>query len=425
MSLYAYLLEHNRYLNIAGIIVILAIAALFSHNRFRINIRLIVTALALEFCVAFVVLRTSFGKQIVSVIAEAVKKLYEFADYGSGFVFGNLANNTNTPWGFVFAVKVLPIIIFFGAFMALLFHMRIVQVCVAGVSYVVRPLLGTSGAETLCAIANSFLGQTEAPLLIKQYLVSMTKSELLVVMVSGMGTISGAILAVFVAIGVPAVHLLAASVMSVIGSILIAKILLPETERPVTRESSQVTLVPDSQNIFDAISKGTSDGLYLALNVGAMLIAFLALLALLNYVLAYSCYQANYLLAFYDVSWRLPELTLNMIFAYVFAPFGVLLGFTGHEVLAAGQLLGTKVAVNELVAYGELMQMPGLSERTINIMTYALCGFSNFSCIGIQVGGIGALVPTKRTWLTQLGLYAVLGGTLTNLLSAMIAGLLL
>lgn len=425
MSLYTYLLEHNRYLNIAGIIVILAIAALFSRDRFRINLRLIITALIFEFIIAFAVLRTAIGQKVVSVIAEAVKKLYEFADYGSGFVFGNLANSTNTPWGFVFAVKVLPIIIFFGAFMALLFHLRIVQVCVAAVSYVVRPLLGTSGAETLCAIANSFLGQTEAPLLIKQYLANMTKSELFVVMVSGMGTISGAILAVFVAMGVPAVHLLAASVMSIFGSIVIAKILLPETERPVTRESSQMVLARDSHNVFDAISKGTSDGLYLALNVGAMLIAFLGLLALLNYVLAYSCYQANYLLAYYDASWRLPELTLNMIFAYIFAPFGALLGFTGQEALAAGQLLGTKVAVNELVAYGELVTMPGLSERTINIMTYALCGFSNFSCIGIQVGGIGALVPTKRAWLTELGLYAVLGGTLTNLLSAMIAGLLL
>lgn len=425
MSLYGYLLEHNRYLNIAGIIVILAIAALFSHDRLRINLRLVLIALALEFCIAFAVLRTSIGHYIVELIAGGVKKLYEFADYGSGFVFGNLANDVNTPWGFIFAIKVLPIIIFFGAFMALLFHFGIVQACVAGISVIMRPLLNTSGAETLCAISNSFLGQTEAPLLIKHYLKDMTKSELFVVMVSGMGTISGAILAVFAAMGVPAVHMLAASVMSIPGSILIAKMLLPETHKAQTGTGADVTLERDSNNVFDAVSKGTSDGLYLALNVGAMLVAFLGLLALLNYVIGYSCYQLNYLLAYYDASWRLPELTLNMIFSYVFAPFGVLLGFTGNEALAAGQLLGTKVAVNELVAYGEMVHMSGLSERTINIMTYALCGFSNFSCIGIQVGGIGALVPNKRHWLTELGLYAVLGGALTNLLSAMIAGLLL
>jgi CNT family concentrative nucleoside transporter len=337
-----------------------------------------------------------------------------------------LVNDLNTSWGFIFAVKVLPIIIFFGALMALLFYLRIIQVLVAAISYCVQPLIGTTGAETLCAIANSFLGQTEAPLLIRDYLNKMTKSEILVVMVSGMGTISGAIMAVFAAMGVPATHMLASSVMSIPGSILIAKILLPETENNKKPEAEVHGIIhSQARNIFDAVAQGTSDGLSLALNVGAMLISFLALLALINALLGYGAHQSNVLLSYVGIAYRLPAVTLDSILGYLFSPFGILLGFTGQEALAAGRLLGIKVAVNELVAFGQMVNMSGLSERAVTILTYALCGFSNFSCIGIQVGGIGALVPEKRHLLSELGLYAVLGGALTNLLSAMIAGLLL
>jgi CNT family concentrative nucleoside transporter len=291
--------------------------------------------------------------------------------------------------------------------MALLFHYGIIQRVVLVVSHIFRPLLGTSGAETLCAIANSFLGQTEAPLLVRHYLKHMTKSEMLVVMVSGMATISGAILAVFAAMGVPAQHLLASSVMAIPGSILIAKILYPETEKEVTAATAEITFDKIEGNVFSAIAQGTSDGLSLALNVGAMLISFLSLLALINAILMGTI-----------------GIDLNWIFARLFSPFAYLLGFTGQEAFNVGTLLGTKVTVNELVAYGDMVKM-NLAPRTQAIVTYALCGFSNFSCIGIQVGGIGALVPEKRSWLCELGLYAVLGGSLSNLLSAMIASLLL
>jgi CNT family concentrative nucleoside transporter len=405
MSLIDYLLEYNRYCNLAGIAVVLSIAYLFSHHRGRINKRLVGYGLLLQFIIGFFVLRTSIGYSIVNVLADGVQRLYQFADEGSKFVFGSLVDASG-PWGFIFAIKVLPVIIFFGAFMALLFHFGIIQRVVMAVNFVVRPLLGTTGPETLCAISNSFLGQTEAPLLIKQYLKKMTKSEILVVMVSGMGTISGAILVVFAAMGVPASHLLTASMMAIPSTLIIAKILYPETEHHEEKTAS-VDLSSNSSNVFDAISTGTIDGLQLALNVGAMLIAFIALLALVNAVLSGCC-----------------GLSLNQIFAYLFSPFGYLMGFDSSEALAAGQLIGTKVAINEVVAYGEMVSMP-LSERTVSIITYALCGFSNFSCIGIQIGGIGALVPEKRKWLTELGLYAVLGGTLSNLLSAMVAGLLL
>lgn len=423
MQLLAYLIEHNRYMNLFGIAAILGLCWLFSQNRRAVNFKLVVHGLVLQFLIGFSVLKTSLGQKLLSAISFYVGKLYQFADEGAGFVFGDLANQTG-PWGFIFGIKVLPVIIFFGAFMAMLFHWGLVQRLVGAISLVIRPLLGTSGAETLCAIANSFLGQTEAPLLVRHYLKTMTKSEMLTVMISGMGTISGAILVVFVAMGIPAPHLLTASVMAIPATIVIAKILLPETEKSATAAGADVEFEGRTNNVLSAISTGTTDGMQLAVNVAAMLISFLALLAMLNYILGYGAYKFNHILSYFAVDWRLPELSVEMLFAYIFAPFGYLLGFTGDEALMAGSLLGTKVAVNEVIAYGNMVGME-LSERAVNILTYALCGFSNFSCIGIQVGGIGALVPEKRQWLTELGLYAVFGAALANIMSAMIAGLLL
>lgn len=423
MPLASYFIDYNRYMNFAGIAVIIALAVALSRNRSAINIRQVLSALALHIFIAFIALKTGFGQRLLEGVAFAVGKLYMVADEGAAFIFGDLTN-VNNIWGFIFAFKVLPVIIFFGAFTALLFHFGIIQRFVGLASFLVRPFLGTSGAETLCAIANSFLGQTEAPLLIRHYLSSMTKSEMLVVMISGMATISGAILVVFGAMGVPVKHMLASSVMSIPAAILIAKIILPETEKPVTSGGAQVEIKRSSHNIFDAIFAGTSDGLQLALNVAAMLISFLALLALTNFMLAYGAYKINYLLNIWNIPVQLPELSLQRIFSYLFAPFGYLLGFTGTEALKAGQLLGIKVAVNELIAYGEMVRMQ-LSERTVSIITYALCGFSNFSCIGIQLGGIGALVPEKRKLLAEFGLTAVIGAALANLLSAMVASLML
>lgn len=424
MDIISYFLEYNRFLNLIGIAVILFIAFLFSKHKSRINFKLVCSALLLQVIIGILVLKTAIGRGIVEKIAYLVGKMYQFADKGASFVFGNLTDPAGA-WGFIFAFKVLPVIIFFGAVTALMFHWGIIQAAVKGINFLIRPLLGTSGAETLCASANSFLGQTEAPLLIRKYLKDMTKSEMLVVMASGMATISGSILVVFAAMGVPAQHMLAASVMAIPGSILIAKILLPETHTPATAgNNEEVKLESDSHNALGAIASGTSDGLYLALNVAAMLIAFLGLLGLINYSLQYIAYLINDLFSLTGDS-RLPDtMSIDWIFSYLFAPFGYLLGFTGTEALAAGKLIGIKVGVNELIAYGEMVKM-SLSERTKDIITYALCGFSNFSCIGIQIGGIGALVPEKRAMLAELGLYAVLGGALANLLSAMIASLLL
>lgn len=423
MHIVSYFLEYNRYLNLVGIMVVLGIAWLFSRKKSAIDYKLVGIALAIQCSIALVMLKTSLGQKFVQTIAFGINKIYQFADAGSSFLFGKLIN-AGDSWGFIFAFKVLPVFIFFGALMSVLFHLGVIQWLVGGIIRVIQPLLGTSGAETLVAIANSFLGQTEAPLLIKNYLKGLTKSEMLTVMVAGMATISGAVIVVYAAMGVPAQHMLAASVMAIPSALLVTKILYPETDSPETNGNIKVTFEPASSNIFDAIAIGTSDGLCIALNVGAMLIAFIALIALADGLLLCTSDSINNLLSYAGISWQMPTASLNMIFGYACAPFAYLLGLTGNDALVAGQLLGTKVAVNELVAYSQMVTM-ALSERTVAILTYALCGFANFSSIGIQLGGIGALVPEKRTWLSELGLLAILGGTLSNLLSAMIAGLLL
>lgn len=406
MLLFDYFLQHNRYISFAGIAFILAVAFLCSTNRSKIKWRLVLNGLVVQGLLAFFILKTSIGHTVFQNLSEAFKALYSFAGAGAAFVFGNLADASGA-WAFIFAVQVISIIIFFGALMSLLFHLGVIQIIVSGLAMVIRPLLGTSGAETLCAASNSMLGQTEAPLLIKRYLKDMTDSEMMVVMVSGFATISGSLLAVYGSMGVPMVHLLSASVMAIPASLLIAKILMPETEKPKTIGGYQVQMKRDTTNVLDAISKGTTDGMYLAANVLAMLIAFISLIAMVNYTLA-----------------SMHLWTLNQIFAKIFAPVAYLLGISSSDMYVAGDLLGQKLVINEFVAYTSMVKTH-ISQRSHIILTYALCGFANFSCIGIQIGGIGALAPEKRTTLTRLGMRALLGGTLANFLNAAIAALLI
>lgn len=424
--LLAYLLEHQRYVHLLGIGVIFCIALLFSYNRPAIKAQLILNAFALQWLIGFALLRTSFGFACVQRIADGINVLYRCADAGSAFLFGSLAN-PGGPWGFLFAFRVLPIIIFFGALLSLLFYYGIVQRIVYVISYVVQPLLGTSGTETLVAIANSFLGQTEAPLLIRNYLGGMSSSEMFVVMVSGMGTISGAILAVFVAMGIPAVHLLTASIMAIPSTLLIAKIMHPETEKASSAGLAEAVIDATATSPLEAIARGTTDGLYLALNVGAMLIAFNSLIALANVLIGYGDYLRdgmNFLLNLVHIPFAFSEMSLRTILGLIFSPFAYFLGFSGSALFDAGQLLGIKMVINELVAYERLLSY-AFPERSIAIITYALCGFANFSCIGIQIGGIGSLVPEKRALISSLGIRAVIGATLANLLSAMVVGILL
>lgn len=418
-----YLVQYNRYLNIVGILAVLGIAFLFSSHRSRISFKLVVSALCVHAIGAFIILRTVTGQTVAAWLGGVITKLYQAADGGISFVFGKLSDQTGL-WGHVFAFKVLPVIIFFGAVMALLSHLGIIQRIVGFLSWIVRPLFGTSGAETLCAVANSFLGQTEAPLLIRNYLDRMTRSEMLLVMVSGMGTISAALLAVYDSLGVPIVHLLCASLIGVPATILIAKMLCPETETAETRSGVAVDMKVPSRNVIDAVSQGTSDGLWLALNIGAMLIAFIALIGMTNGLLGWCIDVCNEGFAWGGISWRLPMVTLESICGVLFAPVAWLMGLSGNEMTRVGELIGLKLVGNEMIGYLAMLKS-ALSERTIAIATYALCGFANISSIGIQLGGIGVLAPSKRGLLSELGMKAVLGGTLANLLSAFVAGLLI
>lgn len=418
-----YFMEYNRYMNVIGIAVLVMLAYLFSNNRSKIDCKLVINGLLLQAALAVFVLKTSIGFTIFNSISAGIRNLYNFAEVGINFVFGSLANPAG-PWGVVFAIRVLPIIVFFGAFTSLLFYCGIIQKVVSCFTYVIRPVLGTSGAETLCAVANSFLGQTEAPLLIKHYLKDMTRSEMMVVMTSGFATVSGSLLAVYASMGVPSLHMLAASVMAIPGSIVMAKILYPETEKSNKNDKAQAQIVSSSANVLDAISSGTTDGMYLALNVGAMLISFLGLIALVNALLGSVSILGNWVLPMVGCSYILPALDLNFILSYLFAPVSYLMGFVGQEALSVANLLGIKISVNEFIAFHEMVSMP-LSIRTQAILTYALCSFANFSCIGIQIGGIGVLVPEKRVWLSELGLRAVFAATFANITSALIAGLLI
>ncbi len=401
----SWLCADGRYLSLIGIFAILGVAFLSSNNKSRVNVRMIFSALLIQFALAFLILKTDIGIAIFSAISRGFEQLYQFADAGSKFVFGNLTNISG-PWGVIFIIKVIPTIIFFGALMALLFHLGIVQIFVKVAAMIIRPVLGTSGAETLATVANSMLGQTEAPLLIKNYLARMTDSEILVVMVAGMGTLSGSLLAVYGSMGVPIQHLLSASIIAIPGSILIAKILMPETGNPETMGGNSVSMKRETKNVLDAISTGTSDGMRLAANVAAMLIAFISIMALVDSILL----------------WGLGY-SLNDIFARAFYWVAYLIGVSPADRALAGTLLGQKVVINEFVAYSTFVGAE-MTARTKILLTYALAGFSNFSCIGIQIGGIGALCPEKRHTLTRLGLKALLGGTLVNWLSACIAGLL-
>jgi len=418
----SYLLECNRYMNVIGIATLITVAYIFSNNRSQINRKLVVNGLLLQTFFAIFILKTTIGFTIFNSISLGISNLYSFAEVGINFIFGNLANPAG-PWGVVFAIRVLPIIVFFGAFTSLLFYLGIVQKVVWFLTRIIQPVLGTSGVETLCAVANSFLGQTEAPLLIKHYLKNVTRSEMMVVMTSGFATVSGSLLAVYASMGVPSMHMLAASVMAIPGSIVMAKILYPEIEKSNV-EKTELSPVSNAANILDAISTGTSDGLYLALNVGAMLISFLGLIALTDALLSLVSTCGNYILPLVGCSYIFPAFNLNFIFSYLFAPVAYLMGFIGHEALHVGNLLGIKITVNEFVAFNTMLNTP-LSLRTQAILTYALCSFANFSCIGIQIGGIGVLVPEKRIWLSELGLRAMFAATLANLTSALIAGLLI
>ena len=404
-----------------GAAVILSIAVAFSNNRRAINWTTVAWGLGLQIVFAILVLKTSVGQRVFATLGDLITRLLGFAGIGAAFVFGPLGNSTvwgrvmtsalgpeGSQYATIFAFQVLPTIIFIAALFAILYYFGIMQVIVRIFAVAMHRVMKASGAESLNVAASIFMGQTEAPLTIRPYLPEMTNSELMTVMTSGMAHISGGIMAAYILFGIEAKHLLTAVIMTAPGTIMMAKILVPETEVPKTMGEVRLEVETTDVNVIDAAGRGTGEGLHLALNVGAMLISFLALVALVNALLG------------------LAHLSLQQIFGWVFAPVAWSMGVPWRDAPTIGNLLGTRMALNEFVAYSQLGPLKNqIDPKSFTICTFALCGFANFSSIGIQIGGIGALAPNRRHDLARLGLRAMFAGTLANFMTATIAGFLL
>ena len=397
----------DRFIGVVGLVVILGIAYAFSVDRKKVNPRLILWGLILQFAFALVVLKWSLGQQALAGVSNVVKLGLEKADAGAAFLFGPLADQQTL--GFIFAFKALPTIIYISSFFSVLYYLGILQKLVLFMAKIMVRTMGTSGAESLSTAANVFMGQTEAPLVVMPYIASMTYSELCTLMVGGMATISGGMMAAYISMGIEPQFLLAASVMNAPAAIVMAKILVPETGTPLTKGAVKLKVERTEVNIIDAAARGAGAGLNLALNVGAMLIAFLSLVALVNWPLQYF------------------GLSLEQIFAWIFAPLAYVMGVPWPDANEVGSLFGKKLIVNEFVAYADLVQMKAdnvLAPRSELIATYALCGFANLGSIGIQLGGIGGIAPTRKSDLAKLSLRVLLGGSLATFMTATIAGLL-
>ncbi len=436
-----------------GIFLLLLIAFAFSNNKRRINWRLVATGIGIQILFAIFIihsetLRSWFAplgwpKDLINWLGTAIVSLLNFTLQGAQFVFGNLANSTGKEsLGFFFAFQVLPTIIFVSCLTSVLYYLGILQLVVKGMAWVMAKLMGTSGAESLSNTANIFVGQTEAPLLIRPYIAQMTKSELYTIMVGGMATIAGGVMASYIQLlgqsfaevqKIPineaqvkfAIQLLAASTMAAPASLAISKIIFPETEEPATKGVVKLKVEKNASNVIEAAATGAGDGLQLALNVGGMLLAFIALIALVNYLftgLGDLIGINNYLKATYG-----QPLSMQLMFGMVLQYLAVGIGVPWHDAFNFGSLIGTKVVLNEFVAYVDLTKIitaGSMSSKGIMMATYALCGFANFSSIAIQIGGISPMAPERKKDIASLGLKAVLGGTLATLMTATLAGIL-
>jgi len=409
----------ERFVGILGMLTVMGLAYAFSANRQAIRYKTVAWGLGLQIGFAFLIMRWEYGRLFFEKLGAAANWLLDFAYYGTSFVFGDLGQK-NSPRGFYFAFQALPTIIFIAALFAVLYYLGIMQLVVKGAARVMTSLMGASGAESLNVAASIFMGQTEAPLTIRPFLPEATRSEIMTIMTSGMAHVSGGMMAAYIAYGIQAKHLLAAVIMTAPGTILLAKILVPETEKPLTAGRVENVQMERDANILGAISRGTIDGLHLALNVAAMLISFIALIYLVD-----GCFGAAHnVLASHGVAW-FPS-SVEQIFGWMFSPIAWLIGIPWRDCPAIGNLLGLRMVTNELVAFQRLGPMQStLDPRSYTIATFALCGFANFSSIGIQIGGIGALAPNKRTELAQLGLRALMAGTMANLMSASIVGIMM
>ncbi len=407
----------ERFTGVLGIFAVLAVAYLFSTSRTSIQPRVLAWGLTLQFGFAFLVLKTPVAKAF-QAISTGVNHLLDYAAEGSKFVFSDKLGAPSDMFGTIFAFQVLPIIIFIAALFGILYYLGIMQILVRAMAVVMQRVMGTSGAESMNVAASIFMGQTEAPLTIRPFLAGMTESELFTVMSSGMAHVSGAVMAAYVLIAhVEIRHLLTAVIMTAPATLMLAKMMIPETGSPATAGKVRIEVERPGVNIIDAASRGASDGLQLALNVGAMLIAFIGLIAMVNGILL-ALHYTRFL------GW-LPG-SLQLILGRIFAPVAWLLGVKWNDCASVGNLLGTRLILNEFVAYVDLGKIGNtLDPRSFVIATYALCGFANLSSVAIQVGGIGALAPSRKSDLARLGLRAVACGTMANFMSACIAGMML
>jgi len=406
----------GRGVALAGALCFYGLCFAMSRDPRGVRPRTLAAGIALQVALALFVLQTALGRRVFGILGDGIRKFLEFTDAGSRFVFGVLADPAameeafGAGRGFVFAFRALPTIVFVAAFFAVLYHFGVLQWVVRGMARGMMKVMGVSGAESLSGAANIFMGQTEAPLIVKPYIAGLTRSELLAVMIGGFSTMAAGIMAVYIGMGASAEALLAASVMSAPAALVVAKIMMPETETPRTAGRAEVES-ERAANVIDALSGGAADGMRLAINVAAMLIAFLAAIAMIDYLLAYA------------------DLSLSRLFGWVFAPFAFLTGVPAHEVSAVGDLLGTKLVANEFVAYlkltGTYMGDGGMSLRAATIATVALCGFANLGSVGIQIGGIGGIAPERRSDLSRLGMRALAGGFVVTLINAAVVGVIL
>ncbi|WP_404468844.1 NupC/NupG family nucleoside CNT transporter [Sutcliffiella horikoshii] len=409
---------NNILWGLMGIAVIFAIAFLLSENKRKIKIRTILGGLAIQLLFAFIVLKWELGRQAFLGLTELVQNIINYANEGIGFLFGPVLGNPGAEaTGFVFAFHVLTIIIFFSALISVLYYLGIMQIVIRFLGGGLAKLLGTSKTESLSASANIFVGQTEAPLVIRPYIAGMTKSELFAVMTGGLASVAGSVLFGYAALGIPLEYLLAASFMAAPGGLIMAKMLIPETEEPRNETNAQIGESEEDRatNVIDAAARGASDGLKLALNVGAMLLAFIALIALINGILGGigGWFGSD-------------NFSLDFVLGYLFAPLAFVIGIPWSEAVAAGNLIGQKLVLNEFVAYSTFSaQLDMFSDKSIAVISFALCGFANLSSLAILLGGLGNLAPSRRPDIARLGFRAIIAGTLSNLLSAAIAGMFL
>ena len=405
----------EQFTGVIGVIVLLGIAYLLSNDRKMIDTNIIIWGLGLQISFAFIILKTPLGEYIFTYLNNIIVKLISFADAGSDFLFTSFIPEVGYHVALInFAFRALPVIIFFSSLIAATYYFGIIQFIIKKIAFIMEKTMKTSGAETLSVSANIFVGQTEAPILIRPFISSMTKSELMAIMVGGFATVAGSVMALYVSwlTNVPNIagHLLAASVMSAPAALMIAKVIYPETERPKTVNSDNIDLKSKDTNAMDAIGRGATDGMKLAANVAAMLIAFISIVAMINFILGYA------------------NTSLQEILGMIFKPIAWSMGVPWEEANIVGTLMGEKIVLTELIAFGDLtnyIKNDLLSERSAIIASYALCGFANVGSIGIQLGGIGAMAPERRGDLSNLVFKAMIGGTIASWLTASIAGILI